>query len=63
MITNPSEFERNKPTETYKKIRKLQNMITLERQKTETLYSNRIAMLDQMQKSVIDLMDSFKKGE
>jgi len=60
---NPSEFERTKPTETYKKIKKLESMINSERVKTENLYANRIAMLDQMEQAVKDLMISFKRGE
>lgn len=60
---NISEFEKTKPTETYKKIKTLSSLILSERQKTEALYSNRIAMLDKMEQAVKDLMESFKKGE
>ena len=60
---NPSEFERTKPTETYKKIKELQDMIDFERQKTETLYSNRIAMLDKIQESAKILMETFQRGD
>lgn len=62
-ITNPSEFERTKPTETYKKIKALERLILAEQQKTELLYSNRVATLDKMLISVKDLMETFKKGE
>ena len=60
---NPSEFERTKPTETYKKIKELQDMFNFERLKTETLYSNRIAMLDKIQESAKILMETFQRGD
>jgi hypothetical protein len=60
---NISEFERGKPTETHKKIKQLEKLILAEQQKTELLYSNRVATLDKMLISVRELMDSFKKGE
>ena len=60
---NVSEFERNKPVNTFKKIKELEKLIKEEQIKTENLYANRIATLDTMLKSVHDLMDSFKKGE
>ena len=60
---NISEFERTKPTETHKKIKQLEKLILAEQQKTELLYSNRVATLDKMLVSVRELMDSFKKGE
>jgi hypothetical protein len=60
---SPSEFERTKPTETYKKIKELQDMINFERQKTETLYSNRISMLDKIQESARILMETFQRGD
>jgi hypothetical protein len=60
---NISEFERGKPTETFKKIKKLEKLIKEEQIKTENLYANRIATLDSMLKSVHELMDTFKKGE
>ena len=60
---NISEFERNKPKETFKKIQQLQKLIKDEQQKTENLYTNRIATLDRMLNHVNDLMESFKKGE
>ena len=60
---NVSEFERNKPVNTFKKIKELEKLIKEEQIKTENLYANRIATLDTMLKSVHDLMDIFKKGE
>jgi hypothetical protein len=60
---NISEFERNKPVNTFKKIKELEKLIKEEQIKTENLYANRIATLDTMLKSVHDLMESFKKGE
>ncbi len=62
-ITNPSEFERTKPTETYKKIKALERLILAEQQKTELLYANRVATLDKMLVSVRDLLDTFKRGD
>lgn len=60
---NISEFERTKPTETHKKIKQLERLILAEQQKTELLYSNRVATLDKMLISVRDLLDSFKRGD
>ncbi len=60
---NISEFERNKPVNTFKKIKELKKLIKEEQIKTENLYANRIATLDTMLESVHDLMESFKKGE
>ena len=60
---NISEFERTKPVNTFKKIKELKKLIEEEQVKTENLYTNRIATLDTMLKSVNDLMESFKKGE
>ena len=60
---NISEFERTKPKETHKKIKQLEKLIISEQQKTELLYSNRVATLDKMLIAVRDLMETFKKGE
>jgi hypothetical protein len=60
---NVNEFERTKPTETYKKIKQLEKLIISEQQKTELLYANRVATLDKMLISVKDLLETFKKGE
>ena len=62
-ITNISEFERTKPTETHKKIKQLEKLIISEQQKTELLYSNRVATLDKMLVSVRELLESFKRGD
>lgn len=63
MNTSISEFERNKPKKTYQKIKELKKLIKSEQEKTETLYSNRIATLDKMIEAVDDLFETFKKGE
>ena len=60
---NISEFERTKPIETHKKIKQLEKLILAEQQKTELLYSNRVATLDKMLVSVRELMDTFKRGD
>lgn len=60
---NINEFERTKPVETHKKIKQLEKLILAEQQKTELLYSNRVATLDKMLISVRELMESFKRGE
>jgi hypothetical protein len=60
---NINEFERTKPVETHKKIKQLEKLILAEQQKTELLYSNRVATLDKMLASVQELMETFKKGE
>lgn len=60
---NISEFERGKPTKTYRKIKELEKLVKEEQIKTENLYANRIATLDSMLKAINDLLDTFKKGE
>jgi hypothetical protein len=60
---NINEFERTKHVETHKKIKQLEKLILAEQQKTELLYSNRVATLDKMLASVQELMETFKKGE
>ena len=60
---NISEFERTKPIETYKKIKHLEKLILAEQQKTELLYSNRVATLDKMLIAIREVMETFKKGE
>lgn len=60
---NISEFERTKPIETYKKIKQLEKLILAEQQKTELLYSNRVATLDKMLVAIREVMETFKKGE
>ena len=60
---NASEFERTKPTKTFKKIKELEKLIKEEQVKTENLYANRIATLDSMLKAVSELKETFLKGE
>ncbi len=60
---NINEFERTKPTETFKKIKQLERLILAEQQKTELLYANRVATLDKMLVAVKELMDTFQKGD
>jgi len=60
---NPSEFERTKSVNIFKKIKELEKLIKEEQVKTENLYANRIATLDTMLKGIHDLMYTFKKGE
>jgi len=60
---NPNEFERTKPTITMKKINDLINRIEEERVKTEILYKDRIRSLEEINSLLLDMKDSFKKGE
>lgn len=60
---NISEFERKKPKITREKIKELEKLIVSEQQKTEALYTNRIAMLDKALEKVKDVLLSFEKGE
>jgi len=60
---NASEFERTKPTITMKKINDLINRIEEERVKTEILYKDRVRSLDEINSLLLDMKDSFKKGE
>jgi hypothetical protein len=60
---NINEFERTKPTKTFKRIKELEKLIKEEQFKTENLYANRIATLDSMLKAVTDLKETFLKGE
>ena len=41
----------------------LEKLIISEQQKTELLYSNRVATLDKMLVSVRELLESFKRGD
>lgn len=61
--TNISEFERNKPVITMKKINDLINRIEEERVKTEILYKDRVRSLDEIKTLLYSVKDSFKKGE
>jgi len=60
---NISEFERNKPIKTLRRIKELEKLVKEEQIKTENLYANRIATLDSMLKAINELKDSFLKGE
>jgi hypothetical protein len=60
---NISEFERNKPVKTLKRIKELEKLVKEEQIKTENLYSNRIATLDSMLKAISELKETFLKGE
>lgn len=60
---NISEFERNKPMKTLKRMKELEKLVKEEQIKTENLYANRIATLDNMLKAINELKDSFLKGE
>ena len=60
---NPSEFERTKPTITMKKINDLIKLIDEERVKTEILYKDRYRSLHDIKDLLLDMKDSFKKGE
>jgi len=60
---NPNEFERTKPIITMKKINDLINRIEEERVKTEILYKDRVRSLEEINSLLLDMKDSFKKGE
>jgi len=60
---NASEFERTKPTITMKKINDLIYRIEEERVKTEILYKDRVRSLEEINSLLLDMKDSFKKGE
>ena len=60
---NPSEFERTKSTITMKKINDLIKLIDEERVKTEILYKDRSRSLGDIKNLLLDMKDSFKKGE
>lgn len=60
---NPNEFERTKPTITMKKINDLIYRIEEERVKTEILYKDRVRSLEEINSLLLDMKDSFKKGE
>lgn len=60
---NVSEFERNKPTVTLRKINNLIKLIDNEWDKTQTLYNERTKSLAHIRELLVDMKDSFKKGE
>lgn len=63
MNTSISEFERYKPVVTMKKINDLINRIEEERVKTEILYKDRVRSLEEINSLLLDMKDSFKRGE
>lgn len=60
---NISEFEREKPVVTMKKINDLISLIDEERVKTEILYKDRVRSLDDISMLLKDMKKSFTKGE
>jgi len=63
LIMNISEFEREKPVVTMKKINDLISLIDEERVKTEILYKDRVRSLDDISMLLKDMKKSFTKGE
>ena len=63
MNTSISELERYKPVVTMKKINDLINRIEEERVKTEILYKDRVRSLEEINSLLLDMKDSFKRGE
>lgn len=60
---NVSEFERNKPVVTMQKINNILQRIEEERVKTEILYKDRTRSLSDIKDLLVDMKDSFTKGE
>tara|TARA_R110000868_G_scaffold9602_17_gene47364 strand:+ start:926 stop:1120 length:195 start_codon:yes stop_codon:yes gene_type:complete len=60
---NISEFEREKPVITMKKINEIISLIDQERVKTEILYKDRVRSLDDISILLKDMKKSFTKGE
>jgi hypothetical protein len=60
---NISEFERNKPVVTMQKINNILQRIEEERVKTEILYKDRTRSLSDIKDLLVDMKDSFTKGE
>jgi hypothetical protein len=63
LIMNISEFEREKPVVTMRKINELISLIDQERVKTEILYKDRVRSLDDISIMLKDMKKSFTKGE
>lgn len=61
--TSISEFERTKPVVTMQKINDLIALIEEERVKTEILYKDRVRSLEIISNKLVDMKNSFKKGE
>lgn len=60
---NISEFEREKPVLTLKKLNELIKLIDDERVKTEILYRDRVRSLDDISILLKETKKSFLKGE
>ena len=60
---NISEFEREKPVITLKKLNELIKLIDDERVKTEILYKDRVRSLDDISLLLKETKKSFLKGE
>jgi hypothetical protein len=60
---NVNEFERTKPIVTMQKINSLLERIEEERVKTEILYKDRTRSLSDIKNLLLDVKESFKKGE
>jgi predicted transcriptional regulator len=60
IITNISEFERNKPVITIKKFNDVLVRIDDERIKTEILYKERITSLDEIKSLLYSIKDSYR---
>lgn len=62
-MTSISEFERTKPTLTLKKINSLIEKIDDEKKKTQILYNDRIESLEKINRLLLELKQTFLKGE
>lgn len=62
-VMNVNEFERTKPVVTMQKINNLLERIEEERVKTEILYKDRTRSLSDIKNLLLDVKESFKKGE
>lgn len=60
---NVSEFERNKPVITMKKINEIIGRVTEEQVKTEILYKDRVRSLEEILDLLKDMKKSFTRGE
>jgi len=60
---NVSEFERTKPVVTMQKINNILQRIEEERVKTEILYKDRTRSLSDIKDLLVDMKNSFTKGE
>jgi len=60
---NISEFERTRPLVIMRKITDLILLIKQEEVETEILYKDRIRSLNEIHDLLVDMKNSFKKGE